>query len=152
LNGVVTLISKENGKCLDFIVMSKKCKSCQCWERKTNEPGYAAWFANHECENNHDRSSEAVESAGAVILFKRSVELHQLRYTSYIEDGGSSSYSDVVNSHPYGEGVKIDKLECLGHVQKRMGSRCRSLCQLLKGIALSDGKKFLERVGLQTRP
>ena len=82
-----------------------------------------------------------MESAGAVKLFKRSVERHQLRYTSYIGDGDSSSYSDVVNSHPYGEGVKIDKLECLGHLQKSMGSRCRSLRQSLKGNILSDGKK-----------
>ena len=82
-----------------------------------------------------------MDSAGAVILFKRSVERHQLRYTSCIGGGDSSSYSDVVNSHPYGDGVKIDKLECLGHVQKRMGSRSTSLCQSLKGISLSDGKK-----------
>jgi len=122
--------------------MSKKCKSCQCWERKTNEPGYAAWFANHECESNHDRSSGAMDSAGAVILFKRSVERHQLRYTSCIGGGDSSSYSDVVNSYPYGEGVIIDKLQCLGYVQKRMGSRCRSLRLSIKGITLSDGKSL----------
>ena len=86
--------------------MSKRCKSCQFWERKTTEPGYAAWFANHECESNYDRSSGAMKSAGAVILFKRPVERYQLRYKFYIGDGDSSSYSDMVNSHPYGEGVK----------------------------------------------
>ena len=83
-----------------------------------------------------------MECAGAVLVFMRPVEQHQLRYTSYIGDGDSSSYSDVVNSRPYGEGVKIDKLECLGHVQKPMGSRCRSLRLSLKGIALSDGKSL----------
>ena len=31
LNGVVTLISRENGKCLDYSVLSKKFKGCQYW-------------------------------------------------------------------------------------------------------------------------
>eukprot|EP00794_Sanderia_malayensis_P002927 gene2927-3381_t len=47
LNGVVMLISRENGKCLDYTIMSKKCKSCQFWKTRTNDPGYAAWYANH---------------------------------------------------------------------------------------------------------
>ena len=29
LTGVITVISKENGKCLDHIVLSKACKGCQ---------------------------------------------------------------------------------------------------------------------------
>ena len=145
LNGLVTLISRENGKCLDYHVMSKKCKSCQFWEKRTNEPGYASWYANHDCQINHDRSAGAMESAGAVAMFKRSIDCHHLRYTSYIGDGDSSSYSDVANSQPYGDGVKIEKKECIGHVQKRMGTRCRGLRQSLKGVKLSDGKKISGR-------
>eukprot|EP00794_Sanderia_malayensis_P002926 gene2926-3380_t len=83
-----------------------------------------------------------MESAGAVMMFKRSIEKHQLRYTSYIGDGDSSSYGDVASSQPYGEGVQIEKKECIGHIQKRMGSRCRGLRQSLKSVKLSDGKKI----------
>ena len=35
LNGIVTIISKENGKCLDAIVLSKKCRGCLYWKMKT---------------------------------------------------------------------------------------------------------------------
>eukprot|EP00794_Sanderia_malayensis_P002423 gene2423-2792_t len=142
LNGVVTLISRENGKCLDYTIMSKKCKSCQFWKTRTNDPGYAAWYAHHACQSNHNRSAGAMESAGAVMMFRRSIEKHQLRYTSYIGDGDSSSYGDVASSQPYGEGIQIEKKECIGHVQKRMASRCRGLRQSLKVVKLSDGKKI----------
>ena len=62
LNGVVTVISKENGKCLDHIVLSKKCKGCQTWSNKTSHPGYNSWKANHDCQINHKGSSGSMES------------------------------------------------------------------------------------------
>ena len=34
LNGVVTLMSNTNGKCIDTHTMSKCCKGCQYWERR----------------------------------------------------------------------------------------------------------------------
>lgn len=43
---------------------------------------------------------------------------------------------------PYGNNVNIAKLECVGHVQKRMGSRLRRLKTSLKGSNLSDGKSI----------
>ena len=45
LNGVETLIG--NGKCIDYEVLSKKCKSCEAWEYKnaTNFVGYKDWKA-----------------------------------------------------------------------------------------------------------
>ena len=39
INGLVTLISKENGKCIDSYVMSKKCKGCSMWANRKNSPG-----------------------------------------------------------------------------------------------------------------
>ena len=49
INGLVTLISKENGKCTDSHVVSKKCKGCSIWANKKNSPGYQEWLANHVC-------------------------------------------------------------------------------------------------------
>lgn len=46
----------------------------------------------------------------------------------------------MVESVPYGPGVEIKKLECVGHVQKRMGTRVRKLVKENKGTKLSDGK------------
>ena len=139
LNGAVTAISPDNGKCLDVHVLSKICKSCQHWIKQRNHPLFDKWEAEHICQINHSKSSGSMESTGAVAIFHRSKELHNLQYTEYIGDGDSSSYIAVQKSNPYGD-VEIIKKECIGHVQKRIGTRCRALCKSLKGQKLSDGK------------
>ena len=34
LNGVVTLVASDTGKCVDYRVLSKHCASCKSWETK----------------------------------------------------------------------------------------------------------------------
>ena len=140
LNGVVTLLSSKTGKCLDFHVLSKKCRGCEHWSKKTNHPKYDEWKQSHNCQMNHTKSAGSMESTGALLLFQRSVEKHNLQYTQYIGDGDSSSFQVVESAKPYGDEVKIEKLECIGHIQKRVGTRCRELRKALKGTKLSDGK------------
>ena len=77
---------------------------------------------------------------GAVNIFKHSVAKYNLRYKNYVGDGDTSSFMNVVQSKPYGENLTINKLECIGHVQKRLGSRLRRLVQTYKGKVLSDDK------------
>ncbi|CAN7995715.1 unnamed protein product, partial [Ixodes hexagonus] len=60
-----------------------------------------------------------------------------LKYTSYIGDGDSRAYKAVCESKPYDE--NIQKLECVGHIQKRLGSRMRSMKKIMKGTKLDDG-------------
>ena len=140
LNGVVTAISCMTGKCLDASVMSKVCKSCQHWSERKAHPAYQNWLANHSCQINHAKSSGAMEGVGAIQIFQRSQEKHQLQYTEYVGDGDSSSFIEVEKAKPYGDDVEIKKRECIGHVQKRVGTRCRDLRKSLKGVKLSDGK------------
>ena len=45
-----------------------------------------------------------------------------------------------MQSKPYGETFIINKLECVGHIQKCLGCRLRTLQQAYKGKKLSDGK------------
>ncbi len=78
------------------------------------------------------KSSGSMESVGAVAMSQRSIEKHKLRYTEYIGDGDSSSFLEVKNPQPY-EDLDIKKLECKGHVQKRVGTRCRALLKSMKG-------------------
>ena len=137
-NGVVSAIS--GGKCIDFAVLSNYCKECEVWEKKKGSPEYELWSADHECQINHDGSANAMEAAGAVRIFKRSIEKHGLQYTSYLGDGDSASYKSVCQAEPYGADIKIDKLECVGHVQKRLGGRLRKLKQQYRGKTLGDGK------------
>ena len=78
------------------------------------------------------------EAAGIVECFMSSEDDRKLWYINYIGDGDSKSYSDVVAHDPYhGKGVR--KLECVWHIQKRLGARLRKLKTANKS-ALADGK------------
>ncbi|GFX49649.1 uncharacterized protein TNCV_4902911 [Trichonephila clavipes] len=49
----------------------------------------------------------------------------------------------------YGD-TEVEKLECVGHVQKRMGTRLRNILKMSKGIKLSDGKNIISGRGRLT--
>ncbi|XP_044580501.1 uncharacterized protein LOC123262383 [Cotesia glomerata] len=60
-------------------------------------------------------------------IFTRSEELHGVKYGNYIGDGDSKTFSAVIKLNPYGDELTVTKSECIGHVQKRMGTRLRSV-------------------------
>ena len=139
INGVVTCMAAS--KCIDHAVLSKHCKGCAYWKDKdVSTAEYADWKESHICPANHFGTSSSMESAGAVQIFRRSVERFNLRYTKYLGDGDSSSFSKVQEAKPYGDQVIITKLECIGHIQKRIGSRLRQLKIDWRGKKLVDGK------------
>ncbi|GFW22285.1 uncharacterized protein TNCV_1430391 [Trichonephila clavipes] len=82
-----------------------------------------------------------MEVEGALRIFNRSEVLHNLRYTQYLGDGDSKAYKAVLESKPYKD-VNIEKLECVGHVEKRMDTRLRALKLKLKGKKLEDKKSL----------
>ena len=92
-----------------------------------------------KCNKNHDGTAMSMESSGLSTIVKRSMQKHRLQYTTYIGDGDSKAFKRIVNEKPYGEKV-IKKEECIGHVQKRMGTRLRSATNKKKGVKLKDGK------------
>ncbi|GFU99718.1 uncharacterized protein TNCV_4399401, partial [Trichonephila clavipes] len=53
----------------------------------------------------------------------------------------NNAYKAVLESKPYKD-VNIEKLECVGHVEKRMGTRLRALKLKLKGKKLEDKKSL----------
>ena len=140
LNSVVTLVASDTGKCVDYRVLSKHCPSCKSWETKKNmrPDAYEEFVTTHNCSINHTGSSGAMEAAGLVDCFKSSIQNRGLRYTNFIGDGDSKSYLEIVANDPY-SGVTVQKLECVGHFQKRVGARLRKLKSEIKG-KLSDGK------------
>ncbi|GFU13083.1 uncharacterized protein TNCV_1445121 [Trichonephila clavipes] len=84
--------------------------------------------------------SGAMEIQGASKIFQRSLSLHDARYITYLGDGDCKAF-DAVKKNIYGnEYPMIEKLECVGHVMKRMGTRLRRLKAQLKGKILSDDK------------
>lgn len=60
-------------------------------------------------------------------IFKRSLEYFEVMFKNYIADDDYKTYSRVVNVKEYFKDFLINKKECIGHVQKRMGSRLREL-------------------------
>ena len=78
-----------------------------------------------------------MEVEGACVLWNRSVEKHNMRCKWMICDGDSKSHSAVKDV--YGEECTVEKLDCVGHVQKRMGKHLLKLKGSFKG-KLDDGK------------
>lgn len=146
--GVATLIGCETGKVLDTGSRSKVCKSCDYWSKQDqNTQKYRAWQATHgdECTQNHDGSSGAMEADIAKEVFSRSVELYNLRYTKFIGDGDTNSFKKVFDAKVYGDQHPVEKIECVGHVQKRMGTRLRNLRARYGKRQLADGKTISGR-------
>ncbi|GFT87363.1 uncharacterized protein TNCV_413581 [Trichonephila clavipes] len=76
-------------------------------------------------------------------IFKRPEANGDLRYTSYYGDGDSKAFNN--GKDMYGIDSKV-KYECIGHVQKRVGSRLRKLKKSTKGVG-GKGKmtdKFID--------
>lgn len=145
MTGVVFVVSVDTGEVLDSKVITKTCEYCKQWEcRRESEPEkFHEWKAEHirtgKCQINFEGSSSAMEANGAEILFSRSVARHNMRYRWMISDGDSKAYTRVVEKDVYGEDCKVEKVDCVGHVQKRMGKHLRNLRQSHKG-KLKDGK------------
>ena len=139
--GVVTAIGLATGKVLDTGVKSKQCKSCDYWKQQdpTTEK-YAQWQATHECTATHKGSSGSMEAEIAKDKFARSNDQYKLRYSRFIGDGDVNTFRKVLDSKPYGDEVDIQKIDCVGHVQKRMGTRLRNLKKSLKKTQLADVK------------
>ena len=144
-NGVVAAVSVDSGKCVDFQVETKTCKKCTVWEQKkhSHPKQYEEFHVDHDpvCKITHTGSAGSMESVAILKVYQRSLAKNQLRYTTYLGDGDSSSYNTVVAAKPYGEDTEIKKGECIGHVQKRVGSRLRRLKKNHK-LILSDGKRL----------
>ena len=65
-----------------------------------------------------------MEPVGAKRIWERSLQKNKLWYTSFYDDGDSKSYPTIKNTYP---GITVQKLECVGHAQKRVGCRLRNL-------------------------
>ncbi|CAH4001251.1 unnamed protein product [Pieris brassicae] len=131
LYGVSSLIGCCSGKVLDVLVKSSYCKLCESWKNKLDTAEYEEWKDEHiktnQCTANHTGASGNMEVSLVIEMFKRSIVKHGLRFVNYIGDGDSKTYSGLLKAQPYGEDFVINKKECVGHVQKRMGTRLREL-------------------------
>ena len=133
LNGCVTAIAMDNEKVIDVEPMSRYCRNCSLKEplRLSDPNRYALWKRAHKCNYNYRGSAGGMETEGAKRIFSRSVEKYKFRYTNLYGDGDSKSHLAVIDTYP---GIKVKKLQCVGHVQKRVGSRLSKLKKTEKGL------------------
>ena len=132
LNGAVSIIGTESEKVLDHEVLSSYCQICTKWQKENGLPTgekWEDWYCTHRlvCKRNYFGSAGGMETAGMIKIFERSEEKHKVQYTEFIGDGDSKTFPNLVKAQPYGPDVEIKKLECIGHVGKRFGTRMRTL-------------------------
>ncbi|GFV47123.1 uncharacterized protein TNCV_1630671 [Trichonephila clavipes] len=127
LIGVCALIGADCGKVLDMEVMSSYCKGCDSYKGPNGSAG-------------------GMEVCGMQKIFFRSEQKHGLKYQRYIGDGDSKTFLSIAEKKPYGDSVPIEKIECVGHVQKRMGSRLRKLKALWGKRSFPMGKQLVGKV------
>ncbi|GFT38550.1 uncharacterized protein TNCV_2748271 [Trichonephila clavipes] len=101
---------------------------------------YEEWKLKHEphCVKNHMGSSSKMEVDGMKEVFQRSVPQQNAKYIKYIRDGVTKTFPELQRTVPY----SIEKVECVGHIQKHMGARLRKLKTINRGKKLSDGKSI----------
>jgi hypothetical protein len=136
-HGITAAIAVDTGEVLDAHYSCSTCRECTKHENlDQNSLEYLAWFVEHSesCHKNHTGSSQSMEASGATELFSRSVDNYGIRYNPFIGDGDAKSFKDIVKLAPYGPDYNHRKEECIGHVQKRMGTRLRKELERSKGI------------------
>ncbi|XP_067213596.1 uncharacterized protein [Linepithema humile] len=146
LFGIATLIGKYTHKVLDFIVKSSFCQSCSNWASKKGTNEYDIWHDTHEqhCSINHNGSAGKMEVDCMKEMFCRS-ESHGVKYATYIGDGDTKTFQALLNCNPYSD-LTVHKKECIGHVQKRMGTRLRAAKKQHKGIEGKGAGKLTDKL------
>ena len=127
--GVTTLIGHYSGKVIDLIVKGGYCQACTFWSDNMDTDEYLEWYEGHEeeCLTNHSGSAGKMEVDSIRELFSRSEEKFNVKYGNYIGDGDSKTYKAILDLNPYGDDFAVTKSECVGHVEKRMGTRFRNV-------------------------
>ena len=130
LYGIVVMVSWKSEKVLDVEVLSKHCQACAIHhEMNTSSDEILDWWEGHQAswEVNYCGLFSAIESTGALAIWKRSVSKNMLRYTQMISDGESKIFKLLSDQLPYGVSNLVSKHECgacakkNGHGTKREG-------------------------------
>ena len=131
--------------------MSRFCRLCDPNKNlEKNDPiAFENFKANHNsCSANYKGSAPTMEVTGAKRMFSRSTDNRKLRYVEMYSDGDSKTYPAIkdiyVNSND--SDIEVQKKECVGHVQKRVGTRSRKLKKEVKGLKGKLTEKVIDRL------
>ena len=89
LNGCVTVLSMETGKCLDIEILSKVCHGWQTINKTIDPEERRVLEADNigKCKANFKGSASSMEPTGVKNIFEPSEDKHKLQYTEYFGDG-----------------------------------------------------------------
>ena len=127
--GVGVAIEVHSGLVIDYEVLSNYCHGCAIMPLRKSGDLLNEWKQNHklECQKNFEGSSGAMEVEAGIRIFSRSIDKYKFRYMCMLSDGDSKTFSKLTEMSIYGEKKEIQKLECVNHIQKRMGTALRKL-------------------------
>ena len=152
-NGVATCLSvskKVPAKVIDTETLSNYCDSCAKMKAKNlSAEKKNVWSENYKelCQKNFDGSAGSMEPVEMGRIFKRSEVRHGLKYATYLGDGDSKSYKFVSEADPPIYDIPIEKIECCGHVQKRIGKRLFDKVNECRGKVYTVDKKKIKGIG-----
>ncbi|GFU85317.1 uncharacterized protein TNCV_2386221 [Trichonephila clavipes] len=110
---------------LDFEVLSKYCQNCVVTSRDMGVD--CAKFHMRkgqadECSKNFEGTYRVMVMHAALIMWKRLISDCQMRFVSILSDGDSKTLQFLSGNKIYESSVKIDKVERLNHIAKRLGT------------------------------
>lgn len=83
------------------------------------------------CLKNHSGSAGKMEVDGMIRIFKHSEIMHNAQYVNNRGDGNTKTFLELQKRHSYVPDVDLCKVECVGNIQKQMGSRLLKLKTLI---------------------
>ncbi|GFO31768.1 hypothetical protein PoB_005827300 [Plakobranchus ocellatus] len=90
------------------------------WIKRETPHCYEQWRQEHiekgECTINFEGSSGMMEVWAAEVLWGRSVQRHNLCYTTMVSDGNSKAFNKLLEVQPYSPDIVILKEDCINHV------------------------------------
>ena len=124
-------MSVGTGEVLDTVVLSKICVTCEKNRRTKTDEEFQTWLFQHKesgnCHQNFEGPSTSMETEAAIIIWSRSVTMHNMHHVNVLSYGDNKTHSSLNELQPYGDDVTIEKLDCVNHVHKRLGTGFRSL-------------------------
>ncbi len=145
--GLGAIIDLLTGLIMDIVILSNHY---QKYSLELSQYGgvqsheFVQWYEEHKdnYDINYEASSNAMEKEAAAILWSTSKVKNNMMYTTFLRDGDSKAYNEVVELQPYhayGPEMEIIKEECLNHVDKKFLTALLNIITVYKHGGKGEG-------------
>ncbi|CAI6342668.1 unnamed protein product [Macrosiphum euphorbiae] len=121
LSGVASIIGYNTKKVLFVGIRNRYCVICERSNNKKIET------PNHFCFLNWKQGATSIEADAIAEGFKRSIEIHGVKYSKLIGDGDSSVTKRLNEILPYGPICRVQKVECRNHLLRNYSQKLMAL-------------------------